>query len=725
MSPSLNMRSLKKDKKAQITVFIIVGIILLFSSALIFYIRSQVEEQRVIPAGEPKVAEVPEQFVPIRMMVTECLTKLSADAVRLIAENGGYIDSSRFYTIPDQPTESQALSIFGTKVPYWHYLASNNRCSGNCRFESLQPLLEKEDDKVSIQQQIEDYILENFDSCVNDFQDFRQQGFEFELGEKSMISTLADKDVRFLLNYPIKASRPGEKASMDSFYVNLPVKLKQIYDTASVIANTQKEHRVLEWNTIELMNLFSQMDKNMLPPKSRTIINKGAVIWSVASVKDKIEALLLSYIPLFQVTTADNYQKITVASNEPQRDLVQSMYDRMTFVYPQSSGLDVTFNYFGEPIYFNMNDGAAVVKPDSIYVPFPIPISLHKYQNTYDLSYPVLIEVIDKDAPENLFGPQGLSFKFALEASMMDNSPTQASYYKNEMLEEPQESVFCDEANWQSANITFNITDTSNRPIRDAQISFTAGASCFLGITDSKGTLVTNSPKGYGLVNIIAPLDYIGRSVEAYIGDEEKTIKINLTPVFEMNATVHKFILGKISRNNYEYSSLPVSPLRRYEDVSILLERVGEDGEEEFMSALIINGNESQFDTIRLAPGKYNARANIMYYDPFTIEPQYRCSGGGGLFSDEECYYVPEEAIVFGQDSPFMDGGFLFDETTQLLDIHYGNLLLSDYVIFKVLSFGVGDNSQPEIEDIEEPNNLEKYTMMYSQQIKPEFKEND
>ncbi|MBU2561760.1 MAG: hypothetical protein KKD17_05675, partial [Nanoarchaeota archaeon] len=65
-------RGVFPGRKAQITVFMIVGIILLFSSALLFYIRGQIVTG--IPAEFiPTIEEVPLEAQPIKVFVEDCM----------------------------------------------------------------------------------------------------------------------------------------------------------------------------------------------------------------------------------------------------------------------------------------------------------------------------------------------------------------------------------------------------------------------------------------------------------------------------------------------------------------------------------------------------------------------------------------------------------------------------------------------------------------------------
>ena len=112
------------DKKAQITLFIIIGIIVLLGVGVYLYMGG-IQRTGQIPS-EAIIEEVPLQFQPVRAFVDSCLIKTSTEALTKIGQHGGYI-----YLLDNDiksnsaPTESNAFRFFpedeNTEVPYWWY----------------------------------------------------------------------------------------------------------------------------------------------------------------------------------------------------------------------------------------------------------------------------------------------------------------------------------------------------------------------------------------------------------------------------------------------------------------------------------------------------------------------------------------------------------------------------------------------------------------------------
>src|SRR3989338_7650771 len=82
------------DKKGQLTVFIIVGILLLIALLIFIYIRS-IERQTTIAPELPPREVVPKAVEPVTSFTESCLSSLAADALKIAEEHGGYIYTDR------------------------------------------------------------------------------------------------------------------------------------------------------------------------------------------------------------------------------------------------------------------------------------------------------------------------------------------------------------------------------------------------------------------------------------------------------------------------------------------------------------------------------------------------------------------------------------------------------------------------------------------------------
>ena len=140
-------------KRGQITLFIILGIVLLSTISIILYIRSTTVRERLTPELIPAISQIPAEARPVRTYTEDCIYKLSEEAFRKIGFGGGYIEDAGIITDPITPTESDGVEYPGSdlKIPYWWYLKSDNKCAGNCEFSSLQPPLSRTQNSIETQ----------------------------------------------------------------------------------------------------------------------------------------------------------------------------------------------------------------------------------------------------------------------------------------------------------------------------------------------------------------------------------------------------------------------------------------------------------------------------------------------------------------------------------------------------------------------------------------------
>src|SRR3989338_1839720 len=147
--------SFLNNKKGQVTVFIIVGIALLFTFAGILYLTKTIKGGSLITEEEFTVQEVPQVFRPVFLFTEDCLTETAEIGLRVLGQQGGYIypDLVGEYS-ENKPTDEDGLTLGVIKVPYWNYNSIPN-VEDKISFSSLRPKLHYEEDpEMSIEAQL-------------------------------------------------------------------------------------------------------------------------------------------------------------------------------------------------------------------------------------------------------------------------------------------------------------------------------------------------------------------------------------------------------------------------------------------------------------------------------------------------------------------------------------------------------------------------------------------
>ncbi|MFQ5475096.1 MAG: hypothetical protein ACE5DM_04635, partial [Candidatus Nanoarchaeia archaeon] len=76
-------------KRAQITLFLIIGVVFVLGTGIYLYIASQGEN---ISEAEVIAGKVPQELNPIKEYVDACIDDVSYDALQKTGLHGGYID---------------------------------------------------------------------------------------------------------------------------------------------------------------------------------------------------------------------------------------------------------------------------------------------------------------------------------------------------------------------------------------------------------------------------------------------------------------------------------------------------------------------------------------------------------------------------------------------------------------------------------------------------------
>ena len=724
-------------RKAQITVFMIVGIILLFSSALLFYIRGQIVEG--IPEEfVPTVEEVPLEAQPIKVFVEDCMQQVAKQGIQLMGAHGGYIDPhdsayGEVFTAGIQPTESDALMMIegsSALLPYWWYLSTPNDCTTDCQFSSNRPFLYKRNGgEASIEGQLDTFIKRNMPGCLRDFSAFREQGFDITiLGEMEPDFRVAEREALVLLKYPIEVSREDRRTEIEQFFTKLDVKIKDAYDLATDIMDTEISGNMLGEHTLNLISMYSKpVSTKRLPPTGHYTFSPGDyMIWTTTETRERLESNVLPPgVSMLQVIGTSNYQRNVMF------DLEKKEYDRIgtglmdrTMIYLNStrdySLLEARFAYLDWwPIYLNIND-QEVLKPEEIGPAFNAPLfdllGMNRYEFSYDVSYPVVIMITDPLA----FNGEGFKFNFALEANVRDNQAMNVSYMS---LPTPAAaSYFCDENQRNSGLIGVEVSEMyTDYPVRRAKVDFIAGDEiCFVGFTefteDGRTVLSANFPVGVGELKISKD-GYlpIKRPFSALL-DEPANYSFRMMPITTINATVVPVPLSYQMGGYVLPPGIPTASLSPKETAMMTFKRVDDDEYGDFSSFLMYNATSGPVDML-IAPGAYEVRGYIVLNQEVRIPKESKTFDIP--FKDDKTVEINES--VFER---WNSGGVVFNEETGYLVIEPSDLRDSRQVRFKLLRFPLPSTHSSDIgvgPDLMQLGMHEKYTSIYRHELEPDW----
>ena len=193
-----------KQRKAQITLFVIIGIVLILSTTITLYVRQSSVEKELIP----EIAKLDGTGeIAIRNYVEACLKKVSDEVVWDVGMHGGYVNDEDF----------DGIEFQGSNVSNW-------------TTDQPPPSL------PDINNNISNEIIPRLEKCL-DLDIFADMGYLItKEGIASTNVSINQKDIDVKINYPLSIKKGESETTISEFSVNLPIKLKELYNYSSKLA---------------------------------------------------------------------------------------------------------------------------------------------------------------------------------------------------------------------------------------------------------------------------------------------------------------------------------------------------------------------------------------------------------------------------------------------------------------------------------------------------------
>ncbi|MBR9691621.1 hypothetical protein GOV06_02445 [Candidatus Woesearchaeota archaeon] len=503
-------------KRGQITIFIILGIIILLSIFLFIYFREAVTvftPERVIPP----------ELEPLDNFVGGCVNRIARDGLNILGANGGFI---RF---PDDIELDPGASLRtnplfpSIKVPLWHFRGTTRVPSEDYMKEDLAY-----------------YIDQNLDECLDNLEAFQEQFEIIELEPRKVFVELTDRSVDVILDYrlEIRSLAENQTTRINEFRTSVPVRLKTVYELARKILDEEILEKFIEVRTIDLLALDDDI------PYTGMEFTCTPKIWYIQDVKAKLKKLLRANLPMIRVDKT-SYQPVP-----PDQQYVKTHYiwDVTDLKYPTTH---VSFSYeesWPMEMYVRPNDGPILKSNAQRGFDLLSFMCIHMHHFTYDIRYPVLTTITDDQGKNH----EKYTFSFAFEAGIDHNFPDNTNFGISEFNFEPRETSerFCLESVKNTLKIrTFeNFTTLFGEEHNDlpgVNLTYTCiRLKCPVGQTEwqFRGQEASITKQVPFCVNGVLRGTKEGYK-ENYIfvsTDSEKTVDLYLTPIISKNITVVK-----------------------------------------------------------------------------------------------------------------------------------------------------------------------------------------
>lgn len=434
-------------KRGQVTLFIILGVVLLLAVVLVIVLR---EKLTIFRPGE--IFDV--KTTPVQKFIEGCGDTVARDGLAVLGAQGGYI-----WLPPVIESNPLAHLDMGIKVPLWHYQTENR----------IPPM-------HLMEAHLSRYVTENLKDCLRGLSDFQKQYTIVEKGELRTETTITPQTVMFRIIYPIEiVNKEGQRVTtISEFPVDVPYKLKDMYEVGREVIEREAQEMKFEKMAVDLISMDSDI------PLVGTEFSCAKKVWQLQEVQKKIKELLRTNIPTMRVEKTDY---IGVPSEQPyvQNHYVWKVTEtpykdiRVTFTF------DDNFPFFmaarpssGQMLKSNELKGSGIASF----------VCLQQWKFVYDLQFPVLVTI------EDLKNNYNLNYAFVVQVRNNRGERGQATQ-QMPFVKTPEESdeAYCGNTYGDyvmRVNTFDNVSDPdigeTHLPIRDVNISFTClKFTCFMG----------------------------------------------------------------------------------------------------------------------------------------------------------------------------------------------------------------------------------------------------
>ncbi len=576
------------QKRGQITIVIALGIVILvvFGSlaAIRFgFFKSDFEKQ--LERGV-----VPQELVPVKSFIDDCLTEIATGAVYTLSARGGYLDIPEDI-LPRSITNpfSNSLELYpGSDVAYWFYESANG-----IQQEQIPNLDEME-------LELADYIDSNFQDCYEDLGFYENEGFEIVLPTYTFSSVNVETNhIEVTVDAPTTISLNEVSKEVENYALKLDIPLGKFYDLSKAILSEETEENFLEEYTIDMMATYEEIPYNDLE------LDCGRRTWSKQEVKENFKQIASTNIGALRLTGEDY-----VFTDDP--------HDYFSIDVRSPGGVTSNFLYSNNWPFamevtpsqgdFLFSDSLGQSNP-TVNRMLNLFFCINNYNFVYDIKYPTLISLMDES---------GYVFQFANMVIVKNNQPkiSESEFANYGESLEMKENI----CNFPSVGVTVESYDYETlSPISGADISYQCSVTtCYLGKTDSNGIFEGMAPACFN-GEIVAQKEGYYPYSDMFSTNEEELIVTKPYPYTELGLDIRILNLG----------SGNVQELEEDQHVTFQFRNI----DNEYMAVVT-----EEDDTINLIPGYYTVTSYVYGNPDFDVET------GGNV--QTECVEVPKEGVL-------------------------------------------------------------------------------
>jgi hypothetical protein len=361
---------LKDNKKGQVTIFIIAGIVIVVGVLIFLWFR-----------GTLSIVTLPASIQPAYTSFISCIEDKTSEGVSLLEKQAGYIELPVFEPGNAFMPFSSRLNFFGTMIPYWYYVSGNN-------VQKTQIPT-----KAQMETNLAEYINDNIQDC--NYDQYYSQGFDITQGQPSTKVTINSNDVSVNINMNMIFNYKNDTVTVKNHKTSVKTKLGSLYDSAKKVYDKEQKELFLENYGVDNLRTHAPVDG--------TEITCSPKVWGAdevfSNLKEATEANTLALHTNSPKTTTEKYFYVDTGTGDGVRFINSKSWASSYEVNPSEGNI-----LLANPV--GTQQGLGIL--GFCYI---------SYHFIYNIKYPILVQVYSGDE----------TFQFPMAVVILGNYPRKPS----------------------------------------------------------------------------------------------------------------------------------------------------------------------------------------------------------------------------------------------------------------------------------------------------------
>lgn len=331
-------------KSGQVTIFLIIGIVILLLAAGFFFIFSDIKKSSLEVEGEEAQAYLGLRG-QVQSYVESCMRETADPSIYLLASQGGII-------YPDK-NDNILLTDYGMVNYAW--------------LNGLRGL-----SREKMQEDLAEYLTENIDYCLGDFTTFVNEGIIIipDYRKISANANILTSSIILELNFPLEVNQPdGDVLKMETFSARIQSSLGRMIDDInnlqlsdidiSGLVNLPYQPTVFPYD--ESVTIYSLTDLS----SSEAPL---AFMFAIRNDYPKNQAPRLDHIPDKTFKVGNRWEEVLTAS-DADNDILTFSSDSEIFPVGEGGTIDVEITLPGAyKVTFTVEDGKGGIDEQKVTI---------------------------------------------------------------------------------------------------------------------------------------------------------------------------------------------------------------------------------------------------------------------------------------------------------------------------------------------------------------------